>query len=234
MCLGCAAPPGGPPFRRTPSAGPPSAGPPKISLFVFSPAPIFVFYSLWRSSRGILVVFLKAGTLKYARLGSRAGRMGPLVFLKAAGVSHDSPRTPNVHIRGSRRFTHHQNSTKRPPEREKKKRKWDFGPPTLRGPTLPGPPFRAHPSGPLVPCFFFVPTPFVLSHCCVLCPVCHFLFFVPCHFLFCPVCICFFCPDGRLVILSRFRVFFVPWRSFLSQHRLYVFLTHASSWDFLP
>ena len=29
-------------------------------------------------------------------------------------VSHDSPRTPNVHIWGSRRFKHHQNSLRRP------------------------------------------------------------------------------------------------------------------------
>ena len=35
-------------------------------------------------------------------------------------ASHESPTTPNVHIRGSRRFKHHQNSTRRPPEREKK------------------------------------------------------------------------------------------------------------------
>ena len=37
----------------------------------------------------------------------------------AAGVSHDNPRTPNVQISGSRRFKHHQNSTRRHPKRQK-------------------------------------------------------------------------------------------------------------------
>ena len=41
---------------------------------------------------------------------------------EAAGASHDSPRTPNVHISGPRRFKHHQNSTKGPQEREERKR----------------------------------------------------------------------------------------------------------------
>ena len=46
---------------------------------------------------------------------------------RAAGVSHDSPRTPNVHISGPRRFKHHQNSTKRPPRERKKKEKCGGG-----------------------------------------------------------------------------------------------------------
>ena len=37
-----------------------------------------------------------------------------------AGVSHDSPRTPNVHITGSGRFRHSQNSTRRPPREGRK------------------------------------------------------------------------------------------------------------------
>ena len=41
----------------------------------------------------------------------------------AAGASHDSPRTPNVHISGPRRFKHHQNFTKRPPREGRKKEK---------------------------------------------------------------------------------------------------------------
>ena len=78
-----------------------------------------------------------------------------LLCLVAARASHDSPRTPNVHISGPRRFKHHQNSTKGPPgERRKKERKKDncggrgkksakFRTSTLRGlhPTGP-PPFR--------------------------------------------------------------------------------------------
>ena len=68
------------PFQRTPlpadptrppSPGPPSAGPPKISRFFFpSPTTIFFLSSLsYKSSRGILVVFLKAGTLTCATFG---------------------------------------------------------------------------------------------------------------------------------------------------------------------
>ena len=69
VCLGCA----DRPSAGQPSTGPPSAGPPKISLFFFPLPPSFsFFFSLWGSSRGILVVFLKAGTLQCARLGSQA------------------------------------------------------------------------------------------------------------------------------------------------------------------
>ena len=83
------------------------------------------------------------------------------------GLAHDSPRTPNRHISGPLRF---KNSTriprKDPQEREerkkivaeKEKKARNFGPPTLRGPTLRcptlsgfGPPTLRgpHPSGPL-------------------------------------------------------------------------------------
>ena len=59
--------------RGQPSAGQPSAGLPKISLFFFPPpVTIFILLSLsWGPFVGILVVFLKAGALKCARLGSR-------------------------------------------------------------------------------------------------------------------------------------------------------------------
>ena len=89
-------------------------------------------------------------------------------------LAHDSPRTPNVHIRAPRRFKHHQNSTRRPPERHKKSEMvagegkkrakfWlphpfgppPFGPPPFGPPTLRAPPFEPHPSGPHPPglCF---------------------------------------------------------------------------------
>ena len=59
-------------------------------------APISVlFLSLWGSSRGILVVFLKAGTLKYVRLEFS----GPPIS-KAAGASHDSPRAQTCTFQG--------------------------------------------------------------------------------------------------------------------------------------
>ena len=58
---------GVPPFPP----GPPFPGPPKISLFFsFSRRKIRSFLPLWGSSRWILVVFLKAGALKCARLES--------------------------------------------------------------------------------------------------------------------------------------------------------------------
>ena len=98
------------------SAKPPSAGPPRprtllprtaqnFALFP-PPAPIFAFFSLWGSSRGIWVVFFKAGTSKCARLefsgcqreksekGSRSGKkarnFGPPTF----GPPPFEPPTP--------------------------------------------------------------------------------------------------------------------------------------------
>ena len=89
-----------------------------------------------------------------------------LLCVVVAGVSHDNPRTPNVHILGHRPFKkHHQNSTRRPPregrmnehggvEREKKNAKFWASHPS--GPHPWGPHFSrigatqfgAHPSGP--------------------------------------------------------------------------------------
>ena len=115
----CAKPPCGPPC-----AGPPYAGPPNISFFFPSPAPIFaLFVSL---SGCLLVVFLKAGALKCVRLGS-----------------------PNVHISGLPRFKHHQISTRRHPERDKKsengKKNEILGPPPFGAPPFGAPPLRAPP-----------------------------------------------------------------------------------------
>ena len=103
----------GPPFPGPPFPGPPfpwtalpldrpSPGPPKISLFFLpSPATKFVlFFPLWGSSRGILVVFLKRRDAQMCtfRLSGcrvkprRPGLVGP------PGLAHDKQRTPNVHI----------------------------------------------------------------------------------------------------------------------------------------
>ena len=105
------------------------------------------------------------------------------------GLAHDNPRTPNVHISGPLRFQHHQNSTRRHPERHRKSetvagkgRKSAkffaphpsgphpsaptfsrFGPrgPTLRGPTLRGPARNFGPSTLRGPTFSrFGPPPF--------------------------------------------------------------------------
>ncbi len=76
-----------------------------------------------------------------------AGPLGPPGF-------HMRTRGPQTHISAPRRFKHHQNTTKTPPEREeknenvggrtKKKREilapLPFGPPSLRAPTPAGPP----------------------------------------------------------------------------------------------
>ena len=59
---------------RQPCTGQPSAGLPKISLFFFpSPATVFILLSLsWGPFVEFWWCFLKAGTLKCPRLGSRA------------------------------------------------------------------------------------------------------------------------------------------------------------------
>ena len=90
-----------------------------------------LFFSLWGSSR---VFFSLSGVFSWNFGGVLVGRDPQMCAfslwgcrvkapggLQAAGFSHDSPRIPNVHINGSRRFKH-QNSTRRPPEGE---RKWE-------------------------------------------------------------------------------------------------------------
>ena len=181
----------GQPSAGQPSAGQPSAGPPKISLF-FSPPPatIFIlFFSLWGSFRGILVVFeaprpSKTPT-KFHERTPRKGGQGRPWGRAALG-------------KGGQR-----NEERRNLWREEAKKARNFGPPTLRGPTLRGPTFQGPTFsrfGHLGPCFLFC-----LS----------FLIFVPNVFFFCPVCVFFFCPNffffppPCLLILSRFR-FFCP------------------------
>ena len=80
------------------------------------------------------------------------------------GLAHDSPRTPNVHISGPRRFRHHQNSTKGPQEKEERKlwreegkKSAKFWAPTLRGPTLRGSTFSRFGASPFGPPPFFPP-----------------------------------------------------------------------------
>ena len=65
-------PPDRPPPDRPPPDRPPPDRPKFRSFSSLSRHRFVLFVSLWVSSRGILVVFLKAGTLKCARLGSRA------------------------------------------------------------------------------------------------------------------------------------------------------------------
>ena len=69
----------------------------------------------------------------------------------AAGASLNSQRTPNVHICGLRRFKHHQNSTRRPPGREKSENGSGRGGKNAKfwalHPSVPHPSL-SHPSGP--------------------------------------------------------------------------------------
>ena len=116
-----------------PSVGPPSPPPDRPKFRVFSsPATIFVHYflSLWGSSRGILVVCV-------------GGDPQMCTFGLSKMCTFQGP--------------HHQNSTRRPQEREERKKIVErgksakFWAPTLRGPTLRGPTLRglvfAHPGG---------------------------------------------------------------------------------------
>ena len=110
-----------------------------FALFLPFPATVSLFFvSLWVSSRGILVVFVwSAGAVKCARLGSRA------VVRELQTCTFDGPGAPNKH---------HQNSTRRPPERHKKsetvagkgRKRAKFWAPHPSGPHPSGP----HPSGP--------------------------------------------------------------------------------------
>ena len=65
-----------------------------LSLGVFS----WLFFSLSGSYRGILVVFLKAGTSNMLVFALRLSCETLAAGFKTAGASHNSPRTPNVHI----------------------------------------------------------------------------------------------------------------------------------------
>ena len=69
-----------------------------VALFFLLPSEISLFLLfLWRSPRGILVVFFNSGSRKCTRLGSRAVVRSPGGF-GAAGASHNNLRTPNAHI----------------------------------------------------------------------------------------------------------------------------------------
>ena len=79
-----------------PKGGGPKGGLSKISRFFFPlpPQNSFFFFPLWGSSRGILVVFLKAGALKCAHLEFSPGGPEAKVGLAKVGlakVGHDRP-----------------------------------------------------------------------------------------------------------------------------------------------
>ena len=131
------------PLSRPPSAGPPFPWTAQNFALLLSPAGKFVlFFSL-------CVLSLNFGVFE-----DRDAQMCTFGLSGCrVGASHDNQRTPNAHIRTSRRFKHHQNSTRKPPEREermkflvgesKKKNAKFWAPhpsaPTLRAPTGVGP-----------------------------------------------------------------------------------------------
>ena len=141
---------GVPCFDR-PSRDRPSPGPPKMSLFFFpSPAANFVlFFSLWVFFSLNFGGVFEGRDPQMCTFGLSGCRVKPRRPHQTGppGLAHDSPRTPNVHISGPRRIKHHQNSTRRPPEREEKnefcggrgKKSAKFWAPHPSGP---------HPSGP--------------------------------------------------------------------------------------
>ena len=92
------------------SAGPPFPWTAQNFRSFFAPSRRkFLCFSLG----GLLVEhwWLKAGNLKCTETPAASG---------PPGLAHDSQRTPNAHISAPRRFKHHQNSTRKPPEREKR------------------------------------------------------------------------------------------------------------------
>ena len=105
-----------------PPLDPPPAGPPKISLFFFPFPPPFRCYP---------------EMCTFGLSGCRVKPRRPHQT-RQPGLAHDNPRTPNVHTSRPLRFKNTE-TAKRWREREEKAR--NFGPPTLRGPTLQGPTF---------------------------------------------------------------------------------------------
>ena len=108
-------------------------GPKFRAFFSFSRSHFHYFFSLWGSSRvffplsgGLLVEFWRC----FGRSGSRMCWFSPLrcrgnSLQRPAGrreLSHDNPRAKTSTFEGPDRPKHHQNSTKRPPERGKKTR----------------------------------------------------------------------------------------------------------------
>ena len=180
-------PSGGQPSRRTAE---------NFALF------LLCFSLFWGSSR----CFVAEGRGQNVCLGSL---WSSPTTLGRRGLTR-KPRNPNVYIRGPQRFEHHQNSTRRPPEKERLKKENCGGRVKKKREILGSPPsFGAH----RVPPFRVPPTPttthFFASH--VFCPVCHF--FILSRMFFCPVCV-FFVPIAFAhfvrfpIFLSR--GFFVP------------------------
>ena len=115
---------GGPKGWRPKGWGPKGWGPegwgPKFRAFFLAPAGNFILSSLsGGSSRGILVVF-ESPVRSHVHVWSSLVVVSAARSGGAAGVSHDSPRAQMCTFQGSGLQKHHQNSTRRHPEREEK------------------------------------------------------------------------------------------------------------------
>ena len=143
-CCAFSPPSADPPPPDRPLPDRPSLDRPKFRSFFHLPHHFRSFrLSHCVSSRGILVVFEVPGPSNVhvwaLGLSCESG-------FGAAGASHDNPRTPNVH-NWHRRFKHQQNSTRRPPEKDKKeqngagegKKAQNFGPPPFGAPPFGAP-----------------------------------------------------------------------------------------------
>ena len=140
MCLCHGGPKGGakPSKNRAPKGGGPKGGEAKISRFFF---PLLLPFSLLLSLSGCLLVEFW-WCLK---------RRGPQMCAFGVGLSCEAPAAlnPPAHtFQGPGLQKHHQNSTRRHPERDRKsdngsgrgkKKGRNRGLPTLRGPALRGP-----------------------------------------------------------------------------------------------
>ena len=144
-------------LKYAPSPNRPPPDHPKFRAFFPSPAPIFlhlssgIFSCLIPSlSRGILVVFLKAGALKCARVK-------PWRLWGRWGFTQQPENSKRAHLR----FKHHQNSTWRPPSERRKnelsggreKKREILGPPHFGpfGPPTPSGPQPLRPPNPSAP-----------------------------------------------------------------------------------
>ena len=111
---------------------------PKFRSFFPLPLLFSLFFSLWGSSRVFFFSLSLSGGLLVSFFSLS-------LWVSSRGIlSHDSPRAKTRTFEGPGRPKHHQNSTRRPPER--KKRKWRRER-EKKSDILGLPPFGPHPSG---------------------------------------------------------------------------------------
>ena len=142
-------PPALDPLPGTPAPDPPPPDRPKFRAFFSHLRPQFSFFfpSFGLISFNFVGVFEGRNPKMYT-FGLSGCRVKPRRPHQTGppGLAHDSPRTPNVHISGPLRFKHHQISTRRPPERERKRAKMGAGEGQKKREILGPSPSGPHPS----------------------------------------------------------------------------------------